>query len=527
MLELALCLSGGGYRAAVYHLGVLTYLNRVGMPQGGKLLDRVHTITCISGGALPGICYMLALARRENLDDSFKRLFNLLINNGLSEALLNDFEKQSKVGIGLIQVLAKVYDDVFFHDAKFGEILDLISWDGIHHFSVDATDFELGMPFRFQATDRIVTQGRREEYGVIGNSRHKIEREAAREIRLADIMAATSCFPLVFEPLTYPDDFVFGDSSMKATQDATSYVLMDGGLVDNQGIDPALHAEDHLNTQNRSHDVLVLSDAGNLGSEEEKNAIGWNKKSPDFYFWLFYGIAVVSGIGACYAWFLNLPFLSGCCTVLTLCLAIFLGLLRSGEEKVINLIKEHGNVAGDYQFLWSSPINNIATFLRDRFNTAHRMVDVIMMGHIKKSSYQTLFNSNQWKNRVMLNSLFIFSSKGKWDRALSKRNVQEKSMTPSRRIRQNSDKANKMKTTLWFTEEEIKTGMPEAILACGQYTICWNLLQQIDRLQGVPEDELTDGQKELIGIKGILTGDWIRFNQNPRQWANSYKEERL
>lgn len=524
MLELALCLSGGGYRAAVFHLGVLTYLNRVGMPQGGKLLDRVHTITCISGGALPGISYMLSIARGQDIEENFKSLFNSLIYNGLSEALLKEFEHQSKSGVGLIQVLAKVYDDVFFHNAKFGEILDLVSWNGIHHFSVDATDFELGMPFRFQATDRIDKPGRSEEYGVIGNRRHKIEHDTAREVRLADIMAATSCFPLVFEPLTYPDDFVFDDPDMRESQDAASYVLMDGGLVDNQGIDPALHAEEHLNTQNRSHDVLIMSDAGNSGTEEKQNAININKKSPDFFFWLFYFVSLFSGIAACVAWYYQQPFLSGCSMALAVCIAILLGLFRSGEDKITNLIKDHGNVAGDYQFIWHSAINNIATFLRDRFNTAHRMVDVIMMGHIKKSSYQTLFNSAQWKNRVMLNSLFILSSKGKWDRVLSKRNIQDKEMTPSRHIRQNSDKANKMNTTLWFTEEEVRTGMPEAILACGQYTTCWNLLQQIDRLQGVPEELLTDGQMELIGLKNILKGDWKRFNQNPRRWANSYKE---
>lgn len=526
MLELALCLSGGGYRAAVFHLGVLTYLNRVSMPQGGRLLERVHTITCISGGAMPGISYMLGLAKGQDLDDCFKRLFNKLIVHGLSEEVLKEFEKQAKTGVGLIQVLAKVYDDVFFHNEKFGTIMDHISWDGIHHFSVDATDFELGSPFRFQATDRIVKQGRKEEYGVIGNSRHKIDRDVAKEIRLSDIMAATSCFPLVFEPLNYPDDFTFDKPELKLSEDATSYVLMDGGLVDNQGIDPALHAEEHLNTtKNRNHDFLILSDAGNLGSEEQRSIINWSNKSPDFYFWLFGGIAIASGIGAIFAWFSSIHFLSGCCMTVALVLSVLLGLFRSAENKVTSMLKEHGNVVGDYQFIWHSPINNIAKFLRDRFDTAHRMVDVVMMGHIKKFAYKSLFNSTTWNNRIMLNSLFILSSKGKWDRALYKRNNQDKDMTPSRRIRQNSDKANRMKTTLWFTEEEVRTGMPEAILACGQYTICWNLLQHIDRLEGVPEDQRSDGQKELIGIKSILKGDWIRFNKNPKQWANSYRED--
>lgn len=59
MAEIALCLSGGGYRAAVFHLGVLSYLHHVCLPEGGRLLDHVHTLTSVSGGAIPAIEYAL------------------------------------------------------------------------------------------------------------------------------------------------------------------------------------------------------------------------------------------------------------------------------------------------------------------------------------------------------------------------------------------------------------------------------------------------------------------------------------
>lgn len=59
MAEFALCLSGGGYRAAMFHLGVMTYLNEIRSTDGSRLLDHVHTITSISGGALPGLLYVV------------------------------------------------------------------------------------------------------------------------------------------------------------------------------------------------------------------------------------------------------------------------------------------------------------------------------------------------------------------------------------------------------------------------------------------------------------------------------------
>src|SRR5438132_4944533 len=42
----ALCLSGGGYRAALFHLGALRRLNEVG------LLSKLATISSVSGGSI-------------------------------------------------------------------------------------------------------------------------------------------------------------------------------------------------------------------------------------------------------------------------------------------------------------------------------------------------------------------------------------------------------------------------------------------------------------------------------------------
>ena len=525
-MEIALCRSGGGYRAAVFHLGVMSYLNKVNMPHGGRLLDRVHTITCISGGALPGLSYLLAMARNEDIDTAFKQLYRLLVNNGLSNPLLQDFDVKSGEKMGLIESLAYVYDDIFFHQARFGEILDYVSWDGIHHFSVDATDFELGMPFRFQATDKIENPNREEEHGVIGNKQHRIDWGIAHEIRIADIMAATSCFPLVFEPISYPNDFTFRNPDIRRSQDA-SYVLMDGGLVDNQGIDPALHAEYHLSQKGRNHDLLILSDAGNMNSEEENKPVKLTRVSPDCIFWIIYALMALLGIGAIVLLHTKILWAFGICLSLFAVSVALLCLIRTVERKVMRYISDKGNISYNYNFIWKHTINNILEFIRTRLNTTQRMVNVIMMGQIKKSSYQVLFNSTQWKNRIMLNSLSILSTKGRWNRVLQKRNEEDKRLKPSRAIRQNSDKANQMKTTLWFSDEEIRTRMPEAILACGQYTVCWNLLQQIDRLKATPEDLLTDGQKELIGIEGILRGDWVRFCRNPKYMTNSFREDRL
>ena len=66
-------------------------------------------------------------------------------------------------------------------------------------------------------------------------------------IRLADIAAASSCFPSAFEPFRFPDDFLWPRKMDEIRnllgQKFTQCVpLMDGGIYDNQGVDSVVLA---------------------------------------------------------------------------------------------------------------------------------------------------------------------------------------------------------------------------------------------------------------------------------------------
>lgn len=97
-------------------------------------------------------------------------------------------------------------------------------------FSFNATEFRTGIAFRFDTREK----------ARIGNGRISIPREAAKNIRIADIVAASSCFPGGFEPLAFPDDFVWPEGRVPSEiQEAIGekpIALMDGGIYDNQGI---------------------------------------------------------------------------------------------------------------------------------------------------------------------------------------------------------------------------------------------------------------------------------------------------
>src|SRR5437588_553864 len=100
------------------------------------------------------------------------------------------------------------------------------SADHLEELSFNATDFTHGVAFRFVKTQSARVRS--------GNNYMRVEPETAGKIRLADAVAASSCFPGVFEPIVFPDDFAH------ALPAATSVPLMDGGIFDNSGIESLL-----------------------------------------------------------------------------------------------------------------------------------------------------------------------------------------------------------------------------------------------------------------------------------------------
>ena len=75
-----------------------------------------------------------------------------------------------------------------------------------------------------------------------------------------------------------------------------------------------------------------------------------------------------------------------------------------------------------------------------------------------------------------------------------------------------------MCSTLWFTAEDKENGIPQALLAAGQYTMCYNLLKYIGEIENTTEN-LTQGHQLLISLKPQLMKAWEKFQADP-QWMN-------
>jgi Patatin-like phospholipase len=201
---IALCLSGGGYRAAAFHLGTIDMLNKLG------LLENVKLLSTVSGGTLLGMSYAAWRVDEDNLanfqifyEEFYKFLKDKDIIKVALEKLDDEAKRKPEKNVSLIRTAADVYDESlpYAKNNLFGHFFDEKRHikPPFNDLIFNATEFLRGNSFRFRASQ---IQGI-----VIGNKFFNIDIKSAESLRLADIAAASSCFPGGFEPLIFPEDF--------------------------------------------------------------------------------------------------------------------------------------------------------------------------------------------------------------------------------------------------------------------------------------------------------------------------------
>ena len=482
MEEIAISLSGGGYRAAMFHLGTLSYLNRIQLPNGKSLLDVVNTISTISGGSITGLWYMMHVCKGEDIDTCFKNLFQILCNVDLPQSVLNSFLEENNTNDSLIRETIHFYDKVFFQGQTFGLLMDSVEKIHIHHYSANGTDFSNGIAFRFQASRAIQNAKPEFRYGFIGNAKHKIPRDIAAKIKLSEIL---------------------------------------GGIVDNQGIEPLLLANQQMtydnsqangNTSYPCHDLIIVSDVASPNIKQNRNfkfLSTLEQMTIHKIYTIIICVLIVSSLTAMFSAILSLPFLSGFAFAFSaLTMSMLIGVICL--KKVIDMKIKQLPVIFDAKKLYYLKFGKIAMLVQTRLTSLLTLAQSVFMKPIRQMRYNALYESSNWKNRLISNNVSELSTKGSWN---WKKNLPDY-LKPSEVMRINSDKASNMGTTLWFTESEREKGIPEALFSCGQYTICMNLLEYIEKLK-VDFSNTTETHKQLMECERQLRSDWMQFQSAP------------
>jgi NTE family protein len=248
---LALCLSGGGYRAMLFHLGTLWYLN------DARYLQKLDRLSSVSGGSITAGVLALkwknltfdAAGKATNFNtviDAVRKLASTTIDaGGVIGGLLTPFTSVS-------DRIIKSYRKVVFDNATLQDFPDRPL------FVINATNVQTGSLFRFSKP--LIGDWR---IGTIENPRTGV----------AEAVAASSAFPPILSPARL--DFQHSQWTKLNTDECgrppftTKVVLTDGGVYDNMGIE---------NPWKRCKRVLV-SDGGGRYQPDENPHADWARHS--------------------------------------------------------------------------------------------------------------------------------------------------------------------------------------------------------------------------------------------------------
>jgi predicted acylesterase/phospholipase RssA len=242
---IALGLSGGGYRAAAFHLGALRALDDL------DLLERVRWLSTASGGTILGASWLKGRAcDDEKFADFERRAKMLLADENVVKLAAEAMTKQSEPS--LIRAAAEIYDDAFLggKDLKLGALAGVID-----EVRFNATEMDTGNSFRFAIGN---------SDAKIGNQRRFLDPAVRDRVRVADVVAASACFPGAFEPIVFPDDFAGDDLVVQSNDDHFSgaLALMDGGIYDNQAIDALVKLYEQTSIEVKP-DLVIACDVDN------------------------------------------------------------------------------------------------------------------------------------------------------------------------------------------------------------------------------------------------------------------------
>jgi NTE family protein len=231
----ALCLSGGGFRAALFHLGALRRLDEA------ETLSKVRTITSVSGGSI------LAAHLAESIREF-----------PASGPVVKDWEKQ--VAAPFRRLTRKnlrrwptiVSLSLVFRSRAAVALEEQYRENLTKRLLIDLPE---SPQYRFCATDEV--------FGVnwiFGRERVGDYQagycDTPANWPVARAVAASSCFPILFKPMHLrlnPRAFSGGMAEGKDRDRLVSLVgVSDGGVYDNMGTEPVW----------KSHAFLMVSDGG-------------------------------------------------------------------------------------------------------------------------------------------------------------------------------------------------------------------------------------------------------------------------
>ncbi len=245
---IALCLSGGGYRAMLFHLGTLWRLNELGY------LPKLDRISSVSGGSITAAVLgmnwsSLAFDPGTGVAAGFDSFVVTPIRKLARKTIDLPAVLLGMLSLGLLGSQTSVfYRQHAFHEKKLQDLPPRPT------FILNSTSMQTGSLWRFSKA--YMADWR---VGVINNP----------QVDLAVAVAASSAFPPFLSPVIHhlkESDFVPNTGfDLQRPPFTTRLLLTDGGVYDNLGLETAW----------KKYQTVLVSDACARNQPVERPPLNW------------------------------------------------------------------------------------------------------------------------------------------------------------------------------------------------------------------------------------------------------------
>jgi NTE family protein len=240
--KIGLALSGGGYRAAGFHLGVLKELHKL------NVLGNIDIISTVSGGSIIGSFYVQNYAQKyinasqkdkNDVFNNFEQAFiKILKTNFVHKTLLRLARPDNLLhtispDYSRTDVAAEVYEELLFSDC--GKFLNDLP--DKPQLIINATNMNNGKIWKFTKS----WMGSKPDY-LVGL-------DEFTKYKIADAVAASAAFPVGFPPIEIELEEFFVDKGRGEIK------LQDGGIIDNIGLTSILESDEKCS-------FIIASDGG-------------------------------------------------------------------------------------------------------------------------------------------------------------------------------------------------------------------------------------------------------------------------
>jgi hypothetical protein len=577
--NIGIAFSGGGFRAASFALGTLSYLNHLG-------LDRhISFSSSASGGSITNLLYTAYRHEGKSFDDFYRKLQAGLTGSIVLEKALDNLnnaalwpEGNSGKQRNLINAFAMAYDELLFERRDLG-----VYWPkklSGYEVCFNTTEFYRGLSFRFQ------TNGKTDNFQVIGNKYLKFDTgqfETLKKIKLGDVLASSSCFPIGFEPIVYPRDFSHASLSSAALSAAVQYEnykeeihhlsdadealhsfgLMDGGVTDNQGLKSVMLADQKRQKRAKPDpfDLIIVTDVASYFMDSYQVPLirdtpaaltGTAKLSVSMLQRLIrrverieFGLLLTSvTLLVLYVFFRLTWALALGCSLSALFLVVFAVrqvafvnnafriISRFNPLNLINSVFDtsailpQGVIQKLLDFLTNARFSVLMQMLQARATSVVSMVSDVNLKQVRRLIFEMFYDAECWENRRVPNFIYELSSynaTARTNRLNSKSRLGWAPTEEDKALLQEglellspvAEEARVMGTTLWFSEQEQQAGKLKTLIATGQFTTCVNLLEYIISLERKKVAFDDQGKKRLDDLKKQIVEDLVAFKADP------------